>query len=94
MTSGKALRHCGRKGPPSFLLPHTCHPALHTHPHTHLPRCFGSQFVSWTWEQAGQEAAWACLQAATAAHRQTAVQLQLRAQGQLLRWPGSRKAEV
>lgn len=94
MTSGKDLRCCGRKLPPSFPLPHTCHLALHTHPHTYLPRCFGSQFVSWTWEQTGQEAAWACLQAATAAHCQTAIQLQLGAQGQLLRWPEGRKAEV
>lgn len=64
--------------------PHTSH----THPFTHLARPLGSQFVGWGWEQAGQEAAWACLQAATAVHCQAAIQLQLGAQSQLLRWPG------
>lgn len=98
MTSGKHgpcwveqdQQQGGREEPTTYLpccrppAPHTSH----THPFTHLARPLGSQFVGWGWEQAGQEAAWACLQAATAVHCQAAIQLQLGAQSQLLRWPG------
>lgn len=73
------------------MLPSTCYPAF---TQTHLPRSFGSQFVSWALEKARQEAAWACLQTVAATHCQAAIQLQLGAQGQLLRWPGGKEAEV
>lgn len=97
MTSGKHgpcwveqdQQQGGREEPTTYLP--CCRPPAptsHTHPFTHLARPLGSQFVGWGWEQAGQEAAWACLQAAAAAHCQAAIQLQLGAQSQLLRWPG------
>lgn len=40
---------CERRLPPTFPLLYTCYPALYTQAHTHLPRPFGSQFISWTW---------------------------------------------